>query len=225
MAKPNKIKKLFRTPVRVFFYLIGVIMTLIFACNIIMLLSVSDHMYKSVETLPTNQVGLVLGTSDKLSDGDTNHFFVQRIDIAATLYQNGKIKHVLVSGDNRTKYYNEPLKMKKALQAKGIPEGAITMDFAGLRTLDSIVRSKLVFGQTKLTVITQSFHAYRALFIGKKYNMDVVAIESAPLPFSKTIKVKIREIFARTVAFWDLYVLNTGPRHLGDQIEINTTTN
>jgi len=205
---------------KIFFYLIGVTLVVIFSCNVMVIYTTSSSMYEEIEQLPENRVGLVLGTSDRLVSGDANLFFKQRIEVAAMLFKSGKIKHIIVSGDNRTKYYNEPLKMKNALVKAGVPEKSIVMDFAGLRTLDSMIRGKLVFGQHKLTVITQSFHSYRAMFIGKFYGMEVVSFKTKPLPEYVSLKVKLREIFARTVAVWDLYIIKRGPRHLGKKIDI-----
>gem|GEM_PF-4345032 len=95
---------------------------------------------------------------------------------AAELYKQGKIVHFIVSGDNRTRYYNEPLEMQKALVKLGVPIAAITLDYAGLRTLDSIVRCKEIFGQDNITIITQPFHSYRALFISDYYDVNAVAL-------------------------------------------------
>lgn len=205
---------------KIIFYLLGVTLVAVFLCNVVVIYSTSDSLYTDIDQLPVNDVGLVLGTSDRLTSGDSNPFFQQRIEVAVMLYNTGKIKSFIVSGDNRTKYYNEPLKMKNALMKAGVPEKAINMDFAGLRTLDSMIRSKLVFGQHRLTVITQSFHSYRAMFIGQFYGIDVASLKTNPLTEYISLKVKLREILARTIAVWDLYVAKKGPRHLGDKIDI-----
>ena len=144
--------------------------------------------------------------------------------MAATLYSMGKIDHFILSGDNSTKYYNEPLEMQKALVKKGVPESAITLDYAGLRTLDSVVRSKKIFGQDKITIITQPFHSYRALFISRYYNMDAVAMVADEPSLDGTFKVRLREYLARTKAVLDLYVFKTDPRFLGEKEEIIITS-
>ena len=136
---------------------------------------------------------------------------------AARLYALGKVGHIIVSGDNRTKFYNEPMEMKKALIKLGVPESAITLDYAGLRTLDSVVRSKEIFGQDHITIITQPFHSYRALFISKYYNIDAVALVALEPVDEPAVSVYVREYFARAKAILDLYVLKTGPRHLGEK--------
>ena len=123
----------------------------------------------------------------------------------------------MLSGDNRTKYYNEPNEMKKALMKLGVPDSAITLDYAGLRTLDSVVRSKEIFGQDRITIITQPFHCYRAIFISNYYGIDAVAVVSVEPSQEDAFSVYFREYFARTKAILDLYILKTTPRHLGDK--------
>lgn len=192
----------------------GLILLLSF--NVWVVGSTRHLVYTAPETLPEYRVGLVLGTSHRLSSGIPNSYFHQRIDAAAQLYQLGKIRHIIVSGDNRSRYYNEPLDMKKALMAKGIPATAITLDYAGLRTLDSIVRSKKIFGQHQLIIITQSFHAYRALFICRYEKIKAVAFAAGFESEDPWYSI-IREFFARAKAVLDLYVFNTQPRFLGEE--------
>ncbi|MBS1507886.1 MAG: YdcF family protein [Bacteroidetes bacterium] len=162
-------------------------------------------------------VALVLGTSNKLRNGSTNPYFENRIKAAAELYHEGKVAHFILSGDNRSIYYNEPMDMKKALIVLGVPDSTITLDYAGLRTLDSIVRSKEIFGQNKITIITQPFHSYRALFISQFYEIEAVAVVAQEPNTDAAINIYFREYFARTKAVLDLYILKTAPRHLGEK--------
>ncbi len=145
---------------------VGLLVALfVLAANIWVVNSTKDRVLTAIDRLPEKSVALVLGTSNKLIDGSPNPFFLERIQLAADLFRQGKISHFILSGDNRSKYYNEPIEMQKALVRLGVPDSLITLDYAGLRTLDSIVRSKEIFGQTKILIVTQSFHCYRALFI------------------------------------------------------------
>lgn len=179
--------------------------------------STTDEIFSDYAQLPSNPVGLVLGTSSRLASGAPNPFFNNRMETAAELYRLGKISHIIVSGDNRTRYYNEPLEMKKALIKLGIPDSAITLDYAGLRTLDSVIRSKEIFGQDHITIITQTFHSYRAIFISRFYDINAVAVVVADPEQESSVKVHVREYFARAKAILDLYVLKTAPRHLGEK--------
>jgi SanA protein len=202
---------------------IGVVALLFFAAmvilcaNIWVVISTEDKVITDINLLDGHKVALVLGTSKRLSSGASNPFFENRIKAAAQLYREGKISHFIVSGDNRKSNYNEPMQMRKALIKLGVPDSAITLDYAGLRTLDSIVRSKEIFGQEKITIITQSFYSYRALFISNYYDIDAVALVAQDSASQTPLRVYIREYFARTKAVLDLYVLNTTPRHLGEK--------
>jgi SanA protein len=189
-------------------------------CNIWIVKSTENRVYWDIRLLPEHRIGLVLGTSHRSVGGGPNPFFQKRIEMAAALYALGKIDHFILSGDNRTIYYNEPIEMQKALIRRGVPASAITLDYAGLRTLDSVVRSKKIFGQNEITIITQPFHSYRAVFISRFYDMDAVAMVADDPELDQTFKVRIREYLARAKAVLDLYVLKTTPRFLGEKEEI-----
>ena len=193
------------------------VVVLLLACNVWVILSTTNQIFTELRDVPERKVALVLGTSKRFADGRPNTYFKNRIEAAARLYKEGKVKHLILSGDNRTQYYNEPRDMKQALLARGIPDSAITLDYAGLRTLDSMVRSKKVFGQDELVVVTQKFHSYRAVFIGDYYHMNTVAYAAEELPFRESINILFREFLARPMAVLDLYVLRKNPRHLGQR--------
>ena len=202
---------------------IGILLLLVVvisACNIWIVKSTEEQVFSDLKLLPDHRIALVLGTSYRSVGGGPNPFFQNRIEMAATLYSMGKIDHFILSGDNSSRYYNEPLEMQKALINKGVPASAITLDYAGLRTLDSVVRSKKIFGQNKITIITQPFHSYRALFISRYYNMDAVAMVAEDPQLEQTFKVHLREYFARTKAILDLYIFKTDPRFLGEKEKI-----
>jgi len=197
---------------------------LLIATNIWVVKSTEKDLYTDLAKLPNHRVALVLGTSHRISNGTPNPFFEKRMDTAAELYKMGKIDQFILSGDNSTKFYNEPLEMRKALIKRGVPASVITLDYAGLRTLDSVVRSKEIFGQNKITIITQPFHSYRALFISHFYGIDAVAMVAGEPDYDYSIKVRIREYFARTKAVLDLYIFKTSPRFLGQKEELNANS-
>ena len=200
----------------------GALALLCLASNLWIVLSTRKQVYHHVEEVPPNAVGLVLGTSQWYANGRPNGFFQQRVRAAADLFHHGKVRHLLVSGDNGSRYYNEPVAMRRALERAGVPRSAITLDFAGFRTLDSVVRCKKVFGQDSVTIISQQFHDFRALFIGRHYQLNAVAY-AAPLPTPAAPQTAVREVLARTRAVLDLYVLRQQPRFLGktEPVEIN----
>lgn len=145
--------------------------------------------------------------------GKQNLYFNGRVEAAKELIRSGHVRHLLLSGDNSLKEYNEPLLLKKELEEQGVKPSAMTMDFAGFRTLDSIVRSKEVFGQDSLVIVTQSFHLPRALFIAKHHQIQAIGF-TAPGPLPP--KMWFREVLARTVAVVDI-VLGTQPKFLGKE--------
>ncbi len=197
----------------------------IFLCNLIVVKSTQGNVFTDVKKIPSNDVALLLGTNPKVGQRYINRFFTTRIDAAAQLYHQGKIKHILVSGDNSRKSYDESSAMRDALMEKGVPEKAISVDYAGFRTLDSVVRSKEIFGQQKLTIISQEFHNYRALFIAQKRGIDAVAFNAdKPFPTVRT-KSEYREYLARCKSILDLYILNKQPKFLGEKIPIKVSQN
>lgn len=207
----------FRKVLKGLVFILILVIAFILISNIWIVQSTRQSVFTDAESVPFNEVALVLGTSNKLTDGSPNPFFENRIRTAALLYHQKKVAHFILSGDNRTQYYNEPLAMKTALMKLGVPASVITLDYAGLRTLDSVVRSKEIFGQDQLTIITQSFHCYRALFISSYYDIKAIAVITNELPREDAPIVYLREYLARTKAVLDLYILKTTPRHLGDK--------
>jgi SanA protein len=205
----------FILPAFLFFLLITLIL------NLWVVGSTQKSVYDSVEEIPINDVALVLGTSKYSRKGGANLFFKYRIEAAVKLYKAGKVKHLILSGDNSLSYYNEPQDMKIALIAHGISASAITLDYAGFRTFDSVVRSKKVFRQKRITIITQEFHSYRALFISNYYGIDAIAFTTVPVPRSYSLLTLSREYLARCKAILDLYVFKKEPKFLGDEIDIN----
>jgi SanA protein len=189
----------------------------VIASNVWIMWKTTDDIHFNVEEIPDVDVGVVLGTSKRSVDGGANSFFTTRMEAAAKLYKAGKVKHLILSGDNNTKYYNEPQDMFNALVQLGVPAQDMTMDYAGFRTLDSIVRSKEVFGQNEIVIITQQFHAYRALFISKFYGIKAVTFASDDAAKSGMKSVVSREWLARPKAILDLYVLKQPPKFLGEK--------
>lgn len=177
--------------------------------------STEEYLFEAVSDVPEVDVALVLGTSAKNVWGSTNIFFRHRMDAAASLYRSGKVKHLLLSGDNHTRSYNEPEAMRKALMARGIPAHAITLDFAGFRTFDSVVRAKRVFGQKKVIVVSQPFHNSRAVFIARRKGIQAWGYNAQRVSTRVSPKTYIREYFARVKAVLDVHVLGTKPKFLG----------
>ncbi|GLI54651.1 hypothetical protein PM10SUCC1_01660 [Propionigenium maris DSM 9537] len=186
-------------------------------CNYEVVSASRGRTYDNIENLPYNRVGVVLGTSKYIVGGGLNRYYENRMKAARDLFFRGKVDYLLVSGDNALIEYNEPMRMKKSLVKLGVPEEKIYLDYAGFRTLDSVVRAREVFGLERFTVISQKFHNERAIYIGEKFGIDIVAY-NAENP-NKT-RIKRREVLARVKACLDVSILNTQPKFLGDRIYI-----
>lgn len=182
-------------------------------------MSTQGETYASTSEIPKNKVGLVLGTAKRLNNGNINNYFKYRIAATVKLYKAGKIDFVLVSGDNGRTEYDEPTDFMNELIANGIPENKIFLDYAGFRTLDSVVRAKKIFGQNELTIISQEFHSERAVFLAKANDIKAVGFNAKDVSTRYGIKVQIREYFSRTKVFVDI-LFGVQPKFLGEAIEI-----
>jgi SanA protein len=111
--------------------------------------------------------------------------------------------------------------MKAALLKLGVPETALTLDYAGFRTLDSVARAREVFSLSKLTIVTDDFHAARAVFLARHFGIDAVAFSPEPVPFKWSAQARLREVAARVRAVADVFVINKQPRYLGPLVEVD----
>ncbi|HXH03860.1 MAG TPA: ElyC/SanA/YdcF family protein [Candidatus Competibacteraceae bacterium] len=177
--------------------------------------------YDDLEALPVRSVGLLLGTSKYLPGGRRNLYYQYRIDAAERLYKAGKVQYLLVSGDNRHISYDEATTLRKDLIARGIPPERIYRDYAGFRTLDSVIRASEVFGQRDFIVISQRFHNARALYIAHRNGLDeVIAFDARDVDLYYGFKTRLRELLARVAAVLDVELLGAAPKFLGPRIEI-----
>ena len=176
-------------------------------------------LFDRVEDVPHRRVGLVFGCSEKLGTRD-NLYFKYRIEAAAELWKAGKVDCLIVSGDNREKYYNEPVDMRKALVKAGVPFRKIACDYAGLRTFDSVVRAKKIFGLNEVTLISQKFQNERAAYIAKANGMDVIGYNAKDVQGYAARKTEDREVLARVKMWLDVNITNAQPKHLGDPVPL-----
>jgi SanA protein len=203
-----------------FLIVLSIVAMLPLLCYAVVAQIAKGRLYEDCESVPYNEVGMVLGTGPTTITGDTNYNFFYRIDAVEELYKAGKIKFVLISGDNSRVDYSEPDIMRDSLVARGIPRDVIYLDYAGFRTLDSVVRSKKVFGQHSLTVISQRFHNERSIVLGDWLDMALIGYNAEEtLSRSHRMRAHIREGFARVKLFVDIMV-GKQPMFLGEPIEI-----
>ncbi len=208
----------------------ALLLALAAAAGLLLLLAVAEgwtyahahgHCSPSVEVCPQEAVGLVLGCSKYVRRGRVNYYFAGRMDAAEALWKSGRVRCLIVSGDNRHRSYNEPRDMKNELVRRGVPAERIVCDFAGLRTYDSVVRAQRIFGAEKLAIVSQPGHAARAVAIARSLGMDAMGLEAplGPLNRRSLLRQALRERAARVAMLFDL-LLGHDPKHLGDPVSL-----
>lgn len=176
--------------------------------------SFSDNkLYSNINDVPHCQAALLLGCV-RIYDGHVNLFYLHRINAAVELWNSGKIDAILVSGDNSRTDYDEPTCMKEDLIARGVPAEYITLDYAGFRTLDSIVRAEKVFNLKDYIIISQPFHCSRAIYLASQYKQNVIGYCARDVKSTAGLKLRLREILARNKALIDI-LTNKNPKYLG----------
>lgn len=177
-----------------------------------------------IDTVKEAPVALVLGCSPWVA-GRKNLFYEYRIEAAASLFKAGKVKALIVSGDNGSKTYDEPTMMKESLVANGVPEAAIYCDYAGFRTLDSVVRAKTIFQQSHFIVVSQRFHNERAVFLAQRHGLQASGFDARDVPRHAALKTSLREYLARVQAVLDVTLFQTSPKFAGPAVQIWQATN
>ncbi|NEG61812.1 outer membrane permeability protein SanA [Pantoea agglomerans] len=178
----------------------------------------APFIYENVASLPHRQVGVVLGTAKYYRTGVINQYYLYRMQGALNAYNSGKVNYLLLSGDNALQSYNEPMTMRRDLIKAGVDPADIVLDYAGFRTLDSIVRTRKVFDTNDFIIITQRFHCERALFIALQLGIQAQCY-AVPSP-KNMLSVRFREVGARLGALVDLFLLKREPRFLGPLVPI-----
>ncbi|WP_240349135.1 SanA/YdcF family protein [Halomonas binhaiensis] len=194
---------------------LALLSTLVFlGANAWVLFSTRERIYP-VTSCPSGKVGIVFGTSHWTRSGERNPHFEGRMEAAAELLRDGKIEHLLVSGDNATLYYNEPATMWRDLRGRGVREVDMTLDYAGFSTFDTLARARDVFLVEKAALITQSWHLPRALFIANALGLEAYGCAAEETPSLGVWWLKLREAAARVATVGDLYIWARTPRFLG----------
>ena len=176
--------------------------------------------FACVTDVPDAPAALVLGCCEFLPDGRKNLYFERRIAAAAELFRAGKVQVLIASGDNHRADYDEPTAMKAALVRAGIPQDRVVCDFAGFRTLDSVLRAEQVFGQRRIVVVSQRFHCERAIFLAREHGIEAFGFDADEVGGPAGFKTRLRECAARFVAAMDVALLDTSPKFIGPPIKL-----
>ena len=212
----HKLKKLFA----ILLVLLVISALTVYVCDRTIKKSASGKLYTTANNIPFNRTGLLLGTSKYLANGYVNPYYQYRLEAATALMKSGKIRYLLISGDNSRKDYSEPGDMRADLILAGIDSSLIYLDYAGFRTFDSMVRLKEIFGQDSVTVISQKFHNERALYIAGREQITAIGYNARDVGQASGMKVKFREKLARVKVFID-YLLGEKPKFLGEKVIIS----
>ena len=167
--------------------------------------------------VPTRPVAIVFGAG-LWRNGTATPVLQDRVQTAANLYFAGKVKKLLMSGDNRFVDYNEPAVMRQLALSLGVPDGAIVLDYAGRRTYDTCYRAKAIFGVKEAILVTQAFHLPRAIYLCDHLGVDSVGVDAdlRIYPKSSLLYWNARELLATVAALWDFNIGHPVPV-LGDK--------
>ena len=184
----------------------------IISCYVVVSVNANGKTYDNAEDIPYNKVALLLGTSPITPQGEHNYYFDNRIQAVAELYHSGKIRHIIASGgdySDRENGCNELAAMHDSLVAHGVPDSVVTLDFQGLRTINSIVKVRDVYGHDSLTIISQKYHNERAIWLAEHCWIHAIAYNAqTPDIANKRIKNILREFIARVKMFIDVLTHN-----------------
>ncbi len=167
--------------------------------------SVSRNRIVSADSLPQQPVALVLG-AEVYADGVPSKFLRARLDLALELYRRGLVERILLSGDGRSRFYDETGGMRAYLLENGVDESVLLVDPAGLDTYDSCLRARDVYDIDRLVVVSQSYHLPRALAICRALGLDAWGVgddsaRSSARPWANGTR---RELAANLKLVWDL---------------------
>ena len=210
-ARPRSWKRLLWRGVMAMVTMAVLGLLLIFFLNWWVIHAADGKIYTQLEDVPAQDFGLVLGA------GPGSLYFEDRLDAGAALYQAGKVRHLIVSGegDPQDPYGSETALMQTGLIKRGVPKAAITRDNAGYRTLDSMARAGKVFGLKSVIIVSQPFHLPRAIYLAQEWGLHAVGYAAID-PGGDFYHTYFREWGARVKAVLDAQFLNTPPRLLGE---------
>jgi vancomycin permeability regulator SanA len=170
-------------------------------------------------SLPAHHVALVFGAGLN-REGGPSAVLYDRVATGAALYHAGKVRKLLMSGDNSQVDYNEVGVMRATAIQLGVPERDIVLDYAGFRTYDSCYRARAVFGLGDATLVTNEFHLPRALYTCQALGLDVVGVTADRRTYQGTTYWTLREIAALPVAAW-WTLTDRQPAFLGPLIDVD----
>jgi SanA protein len=170
----------------------------------------NGRLYTSIDEIPppdpaedAPRIAIVFGAS-VWANGEPSPVLRDRVETAAELYRAGRVKKILMSGDNPVQGYDEPTVMKDAAVKMGVPESDIVMDFAGRRTYDTCYRAKEVFEIKRAILVTQEFHQARALYLCNNMGVESIGINADRFRYREERYWRFREFFSVISAWFEM---------------------
>ncbi|MBI2645118.1 YdcF family protein [Candidatus Uhrbacteria bacterium] len=192
----------------ILFFMIGIVG--IFFCVIVFRVQTAyQDRIQTIDSVSSQKAALVLGAS--LLHRQPGTALEDRLETALELYNKKKVSKLLLSGDNRSVDYNEPMAMKRYLFDKGVPEEDLVLDFAGRRTYDSCYRAKEIFGLSSVIVVTQKYHLSRALYLCNRIGLDTYGVSADRHAYGAFLKWETRELIASFLAWIDTHSASAQP--------------
>lgn len=177
-----------------------------------------NDIFRKVEEIPEKRVAIVFGAAI-WAPGSPSDVLRDRILTSVQLYKEGKVEKIIMSGDNRTIYYDEPSTMVNYAIENGVPEEVLQPDYAGRRTYDTCYRAKNVFNVTEAILVTQEFHLTRAIYTCNSIGVKSIGIVADQMAYENIAQMQLRDIYAMTLAIFDVHIRK--PKVvLGEEIEI-----
>ncbi len=156
------------------------------------------------------RIAIVFGArvweDNRLSDA-----LYDRVVTAVELHRAGRVRKILMSGDNPTESYDEPTAMKETAIKLGVPAEDIVLDFAGRRTYDTCFRAKEIFEIEKAILVTQEFHQARALYLCNNLGVDSIGLTADRRKYLHENNWAVREFFAVASAWFEMNFLPFEP--------------
>jgi vancomycin permeability regulator SanA len=174
----------------------------------------SNGIYYSINTVPTTTIALVFGAGVK-KDGTPSDALRDRVLTGVDLYKAGKVKKLVMTGDNGSNRYNEVVPMKKVATDAGVPAEDIILDYAGFRTYDSCYRARDIFGITSTIAVSQEFHLSRILYMCNTFGIKTVGMVADRHVYREILLMEGREFLARFKAWIQVEITHPLPKYLG----------
>ncbi len=205
------LRKILRFTVRILIVLVIAALIILGLPTLITELYARPRTY-SITDVPAKRVAIVFGAG-LYRDGRPTPVLRDRVATAAKLYFDGKVEKILMSGDNRFVYYNEPGAMREYALSLGVPDEVIVLDYAGRRTYDTCYRAIQIFEVPEAILVTQQFHLPRAIMTCNALGLKSFGVAADQREYNQYSHRfwRIREIPATLVAYWDVFITRPLP--------------